>query len=89
MELQEKINILKSLGVYDKFVYNCLNHHFVWYNISSLSDVYCYLEEREYIVSMLFGFSTSPEGYCYWNKINKMYKKLYNKKKYYGITGKD
>lgn len=81
MELQEKINILKRLGVYGKFVNNCLEHHFVWRKIDKFDDV---LDLMDYLGKGLLGemfyWDNTPEGFNYWNDMYEKYFALFEKK---------
>lgn len=80
MELQQKINILKRLGVYDKFVYNCLNHHFKFVNLDSLDDIIAYIDRIGIeLIYNSFLFYETVEGYDFWQFINDKYHKLFRK----------
>lgn len=90
MDTQELINILKRLGIYDKFIYNCLNYPSFYGIIKSHSGIIDRFERFKcHVVDNVFIWSNSPEGYDYWLNINRLFILLYHKKNYYGVAGKN
>lgn len=87
MELQQKINILKKLDVYDKFLCNCLNHHPFYLDFHCLANVYEYMRSNNAdIIKNAFMWQYSSEGYDFWKDIDMKYKKAYASKRYYDVT---
>lgn len=85
VEPQQKINLLKSMGLYGKFVYNCF-HYYWWSNeIKSLSDIQRNVEFHNYnLLDATFEWRKTPEGECFWSEKDKLFREKYRK-----MTGKE
>lgn len=84
MELQEKVNILKRLGIYDKFIYYlCLKR------CKSKGECLSFLNDLTIASAMGLGFiwADTSEGYNFWSEIHSLIYDKFDKK--YGVTTED
>lgn len=79
IELQQKLNILKVLSIYESFIHNCLNYSFDWRRFYNKNDIFDFVDVTDYdLIDMCFNWGSTPEGYEFWSKINIMYNNMYN-----------
>lgn len=85
VEPQQKLNLLKSMGLYEKFVHNCL-HYYWWHNrIYNLADIQRNAELHNYnLLDATFQWVATSEGECFWSEKDKLYREKYRK-----MTGKE
>lgn len=98
MELQQKINILKSLGVYDKFIENYCVYRHKTVNDISIKDCLFHINccPAQFCFMLAFRWCNSLEGNDFWKNIHQKYVTLslnlecYNlKMTEYGVARKD
>lgn len=85
VEPQQKLNLLKSMGLYEKFVHNCLHHYWHHSYMENIADIQRSAELHSYnLLDATFEWRATPEGENFWNEKDKIFREKYRK-----MTGKE